>query len=300
MQILVFGKDGQLGKAFRKLFDEALITQRHIQVRYVGRDDCDLANADAITALLEQVRPNLIINAAAYTAVDKAETETDLALAINSDAPGLMARYAASQGVSLLHFSTDYVFDGLKKNPYTETDKPNPLSVYGKTKYKGEEFIRSHPKHFILRTSWIFSSRGHNFLKTILRLIKERDELSIVNDQRGSPTSATLLSEVTFNMVQQIAHNKNFKDFGTYHLTSNGETTWYAYACFIVDEALRLGFDTSFNVSHIKPITTLEYPTPAKRPLNAKLNTSKIQKTFMLELPSWQEEVRKILKELLR
>ena len=208
--IVVFGRDGQVGKAL-----QTCLKDLKVPVVFLGRADCDLSDEASITQILNQYQPQVIINAAAYTLVDQAELEPELAYQVNTVAPGVLAMKAEELDIPLIHFSTDYVFDGLKKEAYVEIDPTHPQSVYGKTKYEGEEKVRSHVKHIILRTSWVFGIHGHNFLKTILRLIKERDELSIVNDQRGSPTSATLLSELTFNMVQQIAHNKNFKDFGS-------------------------------------------------------------------------------------
>ena len=211
MNILIFGKDGQLGKAFRSLF-ESSTQASDVHIQYVGRSDCDLSQVDAVKQCLIHSKPDLIINAAAYTAVDKAESEPDLAYQINTLAPEVLASMAAELDIPLVHFSTDYVFDGLKKEAYVETDQTNPQSVYGKTKCEGEEKVRTHEKHIILRTSWVFGVHGNNFLKTMLRLFKEKDSLNIVGDQCGSPVSATMLADVTFKIVDTIFKNKNFKD----------------------------------------------------------------------------------------
>jgi dTDP-4-dehydrorhamnose reductase len=191
------------------------------------------------------------------------------------------------------------VFDGLKKDAYVETDLTNPQSVYGKTKCEGEEKIRIHEKHIILRTSWVFGVHGNNFLKTMLRLTQEKDSLNIVGDQWGSPASATMLADVTFKIVDTIFKNKNFNDYRTYHVTSDGETSWHGYASFIVSEAMKLNLKVKCVPDQIRPIVTSEYPIAAKRPLNSRLNCEKLKKTFMLELPHWESEVKKVLREVI-
>jgi len=178
-------------------------------------------------------------------------------------------------------------------------DQANPQSVYGKSKWEGEEAVRKHKKHIILRTSWVFSSHGQNFLKTILKLTQEKSSLNVVSDQIGTPTSSDALADVTYNIIKTILNNPNFKDFGTYHVTSLDDTDWFQYACFIVDEAIGLGLKTTMTSKDIKPISSDLYPTLAKRPMNSGLNTTKITKTFMLELPHWEEEVKKVLKEII-
>jgi len=199
----------------------------------------------------------------------------------------------------LIHFSTDYVFDGLKKGAYVETDKTNPQSVYGKTKWEGEEKVRTHAKHIILRTSWVFGVHGNNFLKTMLRLIQEKDSLNIVGDQWGSPASATMLADVTFKIFDTIIKNKNFNDYGTYHVTNDGETNWFDYASLIASELIKLNVKVKSGPDQIRAILTSEYPIAAKRPLNSRLNTDKLKKTFMLELPHWESEVKKVLREVI-
>ena len=293
MKILLTGKDGQVGFALHKKLlslDEVIAT---------GRQELDLADPEAINAFVDKTKPDIIINPAAYTQVDKAESEKSLAHQINAIAPKVLAEKASELNIPIIHFSTDYVFDGLKHKPYFEADKANPQSVYGQTKWEGEEAVRQNKKHIILRTSWVFSSQGQNFLKTILKLIQEKTSLNVVSDQIGTPTSSEALADVTYKIVKAIFNNPNFKYFGTYHLALDNETNWYSYACFITDEAVRLGFQTLMTSKDIKPISSDAYPTLAKRPMNSRLDTTKIKKTFMLELPHWEEEVKRILKALI-
>jgi dTDP-4-dehydrorhamnose reductase len=293
MKILLTGKDGQVGFALHK----KLLSLGEIIV--TNRQELDLRNPDAIKAFIDKTKPNIIINAAAYTEVDKAEAEKLLAHQINAIAPKVLAQKASELNIPLIHFSTDYVFDGLKKEPYLETDEANPQSVYGQTKWEGEEAVRQHTKHIILRTSWVLSAHGQNFLKTILKLAQEKSSFNVVSDQKGTPTSSQVLADVTYKIVETILKNPNFKDFGTFHVTSMGDTDWFQYACFIVDEVMRLGLKTTMTSQDIKPISSDAYPTLAKRPMNSRLDTSKIKKTFMLELPHWKEEVKKVLKEII-
>jgi dTDP-4-dehydrorhamnose reductase len=293
MKILLTGSNGQVGFELQKklsLLGEVIATDR---------DVLDLADPDAIKNFIDQTRPDIIINPGAYTAVDKAESEPDLAFQINTLAPEVLASMAAELDIPLIHFSTDYVFDGLKKGAYVETDKTNPQSVYGKTKCDGEEKIRKHAKHIILRTSWVFGSHGNNFLKTMLRLMQEKESLNIISDQWGAPASANMLADVTFKIIDTILKNKNFNDYGTYHLTNEGETNWHGYASLISSEAMKLNLKVKCAPDKIQPILTSEYPTAAKRPPNSRLNTDKIKKTFMLELPHWELEVKKVLREVI-
>jgi dTDP-4-dehydrorhamnose reductase len=293
MKILLTGSNGQVGFELNKKLSALG------EVIATDREELDLTNLNAIRTFIDQTRPDIIINPAAYTAVDKAESEPDLAYQINTLAPEVLAEKAAELDIPLVHFSTDYVFDGLKKDAYVETDLTNPQSVYGKTKNDGEEKIRTHTKHIILRTSWVFGSHGNNFLKTILRLITEKESLNIVGDQWGSPASASMLADVTFKIVDRILKNKNFNDYGTYHVTNDGETNWYEYASLISSEAMKLNVKVKCAPDKIHPILTSEYPTAAKRPLNSRLNTDKLKKTFMLELPHWESEVKKVLREII-
>jgi dTDP-4-dehydrorhamnose reductase len=293
MKILLTGSNGQVG------FELAKKLSALGEVIATDREDLDLTNPEAIRQFIDQVKPEMIINPAAYTAVDKAESEPEMAYQINVKAPEVLVEKSRELNIPLIHFSTDYVFDGLKKEAYVETDTTNPQSVYGKTKCQGEEKIRMHAKHIILRTSWVFGSHGNNFLKTILRLIMEKDSLNIVGDQIGSPASASMLADVTLKIADTIFKDKNFSGYGTYNLTNEGVTNWYEYANFIAIEAIQLGLKTKCEPNHIRSILTSEYPTAAKRPLNSRLNTDKLKKTFMLELPHWESEVKKVLREII-
>ena len=293
MKILLTGKNGQVGFELQKklgALGEVIATDR---------EELDLANPDAIRQFIDQIKPGIIINPASYTAVDKAESEIDLAYPINVRAPEVLAEKAKELDIPLIHFSTDYVFDGLKKDAYVETDQTNPKSIYGKTKCEGEEKVRTHEKYIILRTSWVFGVHGNNFLKTMLRLIQEKESLKIVADQWGAPASATMLADVTFKIVDTIFKNKNFNDYGTYHVTSDGETNWFEYASLIASELINLNVKIKCGPDQIHSILTSEYPTAAKRPLNSSLNTDKLKKTFVLELPHWELEVKRVLKEII-
>jgi dTDP-4-dehydrorhamnose reductase len=293
MKILLTGKDGQVGFALNKKLaslGEIIATNRAM---------LDLTNADAIRVFIDKTKPDIIINPAAYTKVDQAQNESQLAFQINALAPQVFAEKASELHIPIIHFSTGYVFDGLKDEPYLETDEANPQSVYGQTKWQGEEGVRKYKKHIILRTSWVFSSHGQNFLKTILRLIQEKTSLSVVSDQIGTPTSTEALADVTYKIIKAILKDPNFKDFGTYHMTLDDETNWYRYTCFITDEAKYLGLQTLMTSKDIIPISSDTYPTLAKRPMNSRLDTTKIKKTFMLELPYWEVEVKRILNALI-
>jgi dTDP-4-dehydrorhamnose reductase len=293
MKILLTGKNGQVGFELQKKLSALG------EVIATDREELDLVNPDAIRAFIDQIKPDIIINPAAYTAVDKAESEPELAYQINTVAPGVLAQKAKELDIPLVHFSTDYVFDGLKKDTYVEKDPTNPQSVYGKTKCEGEEKVRLHRKHIILRTSWVFGTYGNNFLKTILRLIQEKDSLNIVGDQRGAPASSIMLADVTFKIVETIFKDKNFNDYGAYHVTNEGETNWFEYATLIANEAAQLGLKVRCGSNHIHPIPSSQYPTAAARPLNSRLNTDKLKNTFMLELPHWESEVKKVLREII-
>lgn len=284
MNILIFGKDGQLGKAFKVVFSKK-IEQQH-QIQYVGRAGCDLASAEAIAGLLNQIKPDLIINAAAYTAVDKAETESDLAFAINAKAPEIMAQYVIANGASLLHYSTDYVFDGSKVGFYTEDDRRNPLGVYGKSKAAGEQLIedafadslqKQHEAQYaIFRTSWVYGDGG-NFIRTILRLAKERESLNIISDQHGVPTSAEWLAKVSLDLV--LTEDGQIKRFpsGIYHAVPSGQTTWHGLATLAIQSATEAGATLKIKPEAIKPILAVEYPLPAPRPMNSRMASNRLQ-----------------------
>lgn len=287
MKILVFGKDGQLGKAFQEELNvrtSELLAKP--AVRYVGRSECDLANTVALERLLNQFQPQLIINASAYTAVDKAEAESDLAFSINARAPEIMAQYASDHGATFLHYSTDYVFDGEKYGYYLEDDLRNPLGVYGKSKAAGEVAIArifasnsGSGQYAIFRTSWVYGDGG-NFIRTILRLAKERVELKIIDDQFGVPTSADWLVQVSLDFVAD--GNLKIKEFpsGIYHAVPAGETTWHGLATLAVQGALEVGATLKAVPGAIKPIPAVDYPLPAPRPMNSRMSTDKLRKAF--------------------
>ena len=295
MKIVLLGKNGQVGFELQR----ALAPLG--EVCAVDEPDCDLADGSAIRELVRSFKPNLIVNAAAYTAVDKAESEPELAHAINTVAPGVLGEEAAKQGAWVVHYSTDYVFDGIKSGAYSEDDLTNPQSVYGRTKRDGEIALQqSGARHLIFRTSWVVGAHGANFAKTILRLANEREGLNVVADQYGAPTSAALLADVTAQLVRQKQREggENFP-FGLYHLVAGGETNWCSYARFVVSEALAAGKPLKLSPDSIRAITSSEYPTPAKRPANSRLDTSKLRSLFDLELPNWQSGVRHILQQIL-
>lgn len=287
MNILVLGKDGQLGKAFQKVLGlrtSALLAKPVIQ--YVGRPECDLSNEESLARLLNQFQPKLIINASAYTAVDKAESESDLAFAINARAPEVMAQYAAEHDATFLHYSTDYVFDGGKYGYYLEDDIRNPLGIYGKSKAAGEEAIaRAFADHHgdsqyaIFRTSWVYGDGG-NFIRTILHLAKEREELKVIHDQFGVPTSAEWLAQVSLHLA--VDENLALRRFasGAYHLVPSGEANWHGLACLAVQAAQEAGAILKINPGAIRPIPAVEYHLPAPRPMNSRMSTDKLQQVF--------------------
>lgn len=292
--ILLTGINGQVGWELQRV----LPAVGHVIA--LNREQFDLSNPDAVRAAIQQSRPDIIINPAAYTAVDKAESEPDLAMAVNCIAPGVMAEEARKLGALLIHFSTDYVFDGSKSEPYSEADRTEPRSVYGRTKLAGEEAIRASAcKHFILRTSWVYGTHGGNFVKTVLRLAKERDTLRIVNDQFGAPTSAGLLANSTAQILQQCcAADFDECRYGLYHLTAAGRTSWHHYAEEIVRLARLYDEELRDKTLTIEGIPTSGYPLPAPRPPNSVLDTTKIRDAFGLQLPQWQDELAECIRLL--
>ena len=279
--ILLIGKNGQLG------FELQRSLAALGEVVAVGSAECNLADADALRSLVRSVRPRIIVNAAAYTAVDKAETEVDLAMAVNARAPGILGEEAARIGAWVVHYSTDYVFDGKATKPYVETDATNPLSVYGRSKLAGEQALQAAlDRHLILRTSWVLGAHGGNFAKTMLRLAAERTSLNVVADQWGAPTSA---------IRQFYMDGETGFPFGLYHLTASGETNWCDYARFVITAAQIAGKPLKLGPADIKPITSAEYPVPAPRPANSRLSTEKFRTTFGLPLPHWEDGVRDVL-----
>ena len=290
-KILLLGKDGQVGwELQRALTPLGLLTA-------LNRSECDLADPAQIQAVLETHEPEVIVNAAAYTAVDQAETDQALARRINTDAVAELALYAREMGSLLVHYSTDYVFDGTKPEAYVEDDITNPLSVYGQTKLDGENRIRDALcRHLIFRTSWVYGARGGNFAKTILRLAQEREALSVIDDQVGAPTSAELIADVTAHAMRDVLSGR--APGGTYHLAAAGETSWFGYARLVIEHARRQGLTLSVSDTGLKPIPATEYPLPAKRPQNSRLNTQLLERSFALKLPQWEDGVRRALDEL--
>jgi dTDP-4-dehydrorhamnose reductase len=263
-----------------------------------GQDDLcgDLANSAGIVRTVSKLRPDVIVNAAAYTAVDRAESEPDIAHAINVEGPGALARGAADTGALLVHYSTDYVFDGSGDTPSRETDPTAPLSVYGRTKLEGEIAIQqSGCRHLIFRTSWVYAARGSNFIKTMLRLATERDSLSVIDDQIGAPTGAELIADVTAQALVRGDTNRT----GIYHLAAAGETSWHGYAAYVLATAQRYGIDLKVKPEALVAIPSSAYKVAARRPLNSRLDTAKLCQAFGVTLPAWQLGVERMLIEIL-
>ena len=297
MKILLLGKNGQVGwELQRALALLGELTALDIDSPEPWR--ADFTRPEALAALVRTLDPEVIVNAAAHTAVDKAESEADLARTINAEAPGVIAREAAALGATLVHYSTDYVFDGSGDRPRSEDAPTAPLSVYGRTKLEGEQQIRdSGCRHLILRTSWVYAARGGNFAKTMLKLAAERDALNVIDDQIGAPTGAELLADVTTLALRALQQQPSLA--GTYHCTASGQTSWYEYARFVVERARQKGWPLRVAAEAIRPIPTSAYPTPARRPLNSRLDTSRLRSTFGLHLPDWQSGVARMLDEIL-
>lgn len=294
MRILLTGQNGQVG--FELLRSLAPLGE----VIGVDRRTLDLSDPDAIRRLVREIQPSVIVNPAAYTAVDRAETDKETAYAVNTTAPGVLAEEADLVSALLVHYSTDYVFDGTQADPYRETDIPNPQSVYGQSKWQGEQAIAAATgRHLILRTSWVVGAHGNNFAKTILRLAAEREQLNVVADQFGAPTSASLLADLTAHLVASHQRSRDAFPFGTYHVTASGDTHWCDYARFVASEALAAGRTLRARPEAILPITTAQYPTPAQRPSNSRLAGTKFTATFGLRLPAWQDGVRHVLRQIL-
>ena len=289
-KILLLGKDGQVGwELQRALAPLGLLTA-------LNRRECDLADPAQIQAALEQYEPEVIVNAAAYTAVDQAETDQAMARRINVDAVAELALYAREMGSLLVHYSTDYIFDGTKPEAYVEDDLTNPLSVYGQTKLAGENRIRDALcRHLIFRTSWVYAARGGNFARTMLRLAAERETLNVIDDQIGAPTSAELIADVTAHALRDVLSGR--APGGTYHLAAAGETSWYGYAQFVIAYARAQGIVLTLADTGLKPIPASEYPLPAKRPQNSRMNTHLLERSFALKLPQWQDGVKRVLNE---
>ncbi len=294
MRILLFGSTGQVGWELRRSL--SVLGEVIAPVRMPGADGLcgDLSNLDGLAATIRTVAPAVIVNAAAYTAVDKAETDVASAHRINAEAPAVMAVEAKALGAWLLHYSTDYVFDGSGSRPWTEEDATGPLSVYGQTKLAGEQALRNHARHIILRTSWVYAARGGNFAKTMLRLGAERETFNVIADQWGAPTSAEVLADVSAHAVAMALRTPAVA--GLYHCVAGGETTWHGYASYVLEQARALGWELKAQSVHAIP--TSSYPTPAERPLNSRLTTQRLRDTFGLALPPWQHGVLRMLQEI--
>ena len=297
MKILLLGKNGQVGWELQRALaplGELVALDRGGAMPLSG----DLCDGQGLAATVRAVRPDVIVNAAAHTAVDKAESEPDVARAINAIAPGVLAREAAALGAWLVHYSTDYVFDGTGSMPWTERDPTGPLGVYGASKLEGETLVRaSGCRHLVLRTSWVYAARGHNFAKTMLRLAAERDSLTVIDDQHGAPTGAELLADATAHAIRTAMQRADVS--GTYHLAASGQTTWHGYARHVIERARTAGRPLKVASDAIRPVPTSAFPTPAKRPANSRLATARFRQTFALVLPDWRTGVDRMLDEVL-
>ncbi len=295
MKILLLGKNGQVGWELQRSLaplGELTALDRHSQ-------PCgDLSQPERLADAVRALRPDVIVNAAAHTAVDRAESEVALARTLNATAPAALAQAAAETGAWLVHYSTDYVFDGSGQRPWLEGDATGPLGVYGQTKLEGEQAIAaSGCKHLVFRTSWVYAARGGNFAKTMLRLAQERERLTVIDDQHGAPTGADLIADVTAHAIRAALQQPALA--GLYHLVASGETSWHGYASHAIARARALRPDLAWKVGDIAPVPTSAFPTPAKRPLNSRLNTQKLQQAFGLSLPHWQQGVDRLLAEIL-
>ena len=295
MKILLLGRDGQLGWELQRALSPLG------EVLSLGRDAAanprhlcgDLSDAAGLARTVQAVHPALIVNAAAYTAVDQAETDSARAECVNALAPGILATAATQCGAWLLHYSTDYVFDGSGTEPWSEDDPTAPLNAYGRTKLAGERAVAGHARHLIVRTSWVYGARGGNFAKTMLRLAGERDSLRVIDDQVGAPTSAELLADISAHMLRAALHDPSLA--GTYHCAAAGSTSWCNYARHVLEQAQMLGLPLRAGPAQVQAIASSDYPTAARRPLNSRLSTQKLQQCFDLHLPPWQDGVTRML-----
>jgi len=298
MKILLLGKNGQVGWELQRSLaplGEVLALDRH-STSHCG----DLSRPEQLAQTVRDYRPDFIVNAAAHTAVDKAESEPELARRLNAEAPAALAQAAAQIGAWLVHYSTDYVFDGSGSHARQEGEGVGPLSVYGQTKQAGEKaIVASGCKYLIFRTSWVYAARGGNFAKTMLRLAQERDTLTVINDQHGAPTGADLIADVTAHAMRRVLNTQNMSLGGVYHLVASGETTWHGYASHVIEQAKTMKPEQTWKVTQIAPVPTSAFPTPATRPLNSRLCTEKLQQAFGLVLPPWQQGVDRMLAEIL-
>ena len=305
MKILLLGKNGQVGWELQRSLaplGTVLALDRHSHSHSRTEDTADfcgdLSQPERLAQTVRTFQPDVIVNAAAHTAVDKAESEPELARTLNALAPAALAQAAADVGAWLVQYSSDYVFNGAGDRPWQEGDATGPLSVYGHTKLEGEQAIlASGCRHLILRTSWVYAARGGNFAKTMLRLAAERERLTVIDDQWGAPTGADLIADVTAIAIRSALQQPDLS--GVYHLVASGATTWHGYASHVVAQARHLQPDIGLKVSEIAPVPTSAFPTPAQRPLNSRLNTRKLQQAFGVVLPPWQQGVDRLLTEIL-
>ena len=296
MKILLFGRNGQVGWELQRALAPLgeLIALESRSTAFAA----DFRHPETLVATVRAVQPDVIVNAAAHTAVDRAEAEPELARALNATAPGVLAREAAARGAWLLHYSTDYVFDGSGDQPRDESAPTGPLNVYGRTKLEGEELIRaSGCRHLILRTAWVYAPGGGNFARTMLKLAAERDRLTVIDDQVGAPTGADLLADVSAHAIRAALRDPALS--GTYHAVAGGETSWWAYARFVIEHARALGQPVCVAPEAIEPVPSSAFPTPAARPHNSRLATTRLQQAFGLALPHWQLGVERLLAEML-
>ncbi len=298
MRILLLGKNGQMGWELQRSLaplGEVLALDRY-STTYCG----DLSKPEEIAQTVFAYKPDFIVNAAAHTAVDKAESEPEVAKVLNTDAPAALAKAAAQVGAWLVHYSTDYVFDGSGTHARQEGESTGPLGVYGQTKLDGEKaIVASGCKYLIFRTSWVYAARGGNFAKTMLRLAQEREQLTVINDQHGAPTGADLIADVTAHAMRRVLNTQNISFSGVYHLVASGETSWHGYASHVIAQAKAIKPELGWTVADIAPVSTGAFSTAAVRPLNSRLCTAKLQQAFGLVLPPWQQGVDRMLAEIL-
>lgn len=298
IRILLLGRNGQIGWELQRSLapiGELVALDRHSTESDGGCGD--LNDLDGLRETVLRLKPTVVVNAAAHTAVDKAEHETEQANTVNAKAPGVLAEAASALGALLVHYSTDYVFDGSGTAPWTEDAATGPLSVYGQSKLEGERLIAAAGgRYLIFRTSWVYATRGGNFAKTMLRLAQEREQLTVIDDQWGAPTGADLLADVTAHAIRQTLREP--RHAGLYHLAASGVTSWHGYARFVLDTARTLKPELTLKAQEVAPIPTSAFPTPAQRPLNSRLNTTHLRQTFGLTLPDWQHGVRRMLAEV--
>jgi dTDP-4-dehydrorhamnose reductase len=294
MKLLLLGKGGQVGWELQRSLAPL---GELVALDFESTDfNADFSRPEQLAETVLKVRPDVIVNAAAHTAVDKAESEPEFARKLNATSPGVVAEAAQQIGALMVHYSTDYVFDGSGSKPWKEDDATGPLSIYGSTKLEGEQLVAKHcAKHLIFRTSWVYAARGGNFAKTMLRIAKERDKLTVIDDQFGAPTGAELLADITAHAIRATLQDPS--KAGLYHAVAGGVTTWHGYARFVIEQAKAAGVELKAGPEAVEPVPTTAFPTPATRPHNSRLDTTKLQSTFGLVLPEWQSGVARMLRE---